>query len=441
MNISYQAKTNRLAGIAALLVLFFNFSFTQVATAAADGEALFKGACGACHHPQDRVVGPALKGARDRWKKNSSEENFYKWIKNSGEVIASGDAYANKIYKDFNKSAMPPQAVTNEEIDAIFEYIEAWTPPVATTAAGPAEGTEKKEEGGSYMWVIILGVIFAIIAFSAGSVRRQLVNANREKAGKPELPDATYWQTWKAWAWRNKVVVSVFVLFFVFGGLADGWYRLKEVGVFENYKPEQPIAFSHKVHAGDNKIACEYCHSSVEKSKHAMIPSAMVCMNCHKAIKKGTNTGTEEIAKIYKAVGFDPETMSYTGKTEPIKWIKVHNLPDHVFFSHQQHIVAGKLECKQCHGLMENETVARVMPINELNAIEGNIKIEGRPTLTMGWCIDCHKQAEVKMEGSGYYDEMKKRLMNDKELYKKHLEDEKITVEEMGGWECAKCHY
>lgn len=289
------------------------------------------------------------------------------------------------------------------------------------------------------MWIIILGVIFVIIAFSAGSVRRQLVNANREKQGLEELPEMTYWQTWKAWMWRHKVITSFVVLFFVFGGLADGWYRLKDVGVFENYKPEQPIAFSHKIHAGDNAIACQYCHSGVEKSRHALIPSPMVCMNCHKYIKKGTQTGTEEIAKIYKAVGWDVDAQAYTGKTEPIKWIKVHNMPDHVYFSHQQHVVAGGVDCKQCHGDMTKETVARIMPHEELNAIDGNVKVT-RPTMTMGWCIECHNQAETKMEG-GYYDELKKRMMNNPNLQKKHLEDEKITVNELGGWECAKCHY
>lgn len=438
MNISYRSKIKGIPGLSALFLLFFSLNFTP-ASYAADGEALFKGACGACHHPLEKGIGPALKGARERWKKNSSEENLYKWIMNSGEVLASGDAYANKLFKDFNKSVMPPQAVNKEEIDAILKYVDEYVEPVAT-AVTPTDGPVVAEEkSGGSMWIIILGVIFVIIAFSAGSVRRQLVNANREKQGLEELPEMTYWQTWKAWMWRHKVITSFVVLFFVFGGLADGWYRLKDVGVFENYKPEQPIAFSHKIHAGDNAIACQYCHSGVEKSRHALIPSPMVCMNCHKAIKKGTQTGTEEIAKIYKAVGWDPEAMAYTGKTEPIKWIKVHNMPDHVYFSHQQHVVAGGVDCKQCHGDMTKETVARIMPHEELNAIDGNVKVT-RPTMTMGWCIECHNQAETKMEG-GYYDELKKRMMNNPNLQKKHLEDEKITVNELGGWECAKCHY
>lgn len=438
MNISYRSKIKSIPGLSALFLLFFSLNFTS-ASYAADGEALFKGACGACHHPLEKGIGPALKGARERWKKNSSEENLYKWIMNSGEVLASGDAYANKLFKDFNKSVMPPQAVNKEEIDAILEYVENYVEPTVITDRTPAGPVVAEEKEGGSMWIIILGVIFVIIAFSAGSVRRQLVNANREKQGLEELPEMTYWQTWKAWMWRHKVITSFVVLFFVFGGLADGWYRLKDVGVFENYKPEQPIAFSHKIHAGDNAIACQYCHSGVEKSRHALIPSPMVCMNCHKAIKKGTETGTEEIAKIYKAVGWDVEAMAYTGKTEPIKWIKVHNMPDHVYFSHQQHVVAGGVDCKQCHGDMTKETVARIMPHEELNAIDGNIKVT-RPTMTMGWCIECHNQAETKMEG-GYYDELKKRMLNNPELQKKHLADEKITVNELGGWECAKCHY
>ncbi|HCA83582.1 MAG TPA: cytochrome C [Flavobacteriales bacterium] len=438
MNNPFRFTFRSFAVITACLYFLLGFS-TVNSVQAADGQALFQ-ACGACHHPEKRMVGPALKGARERWKKNSSEENFYKWIKNSNEVLSSGDAYANQLFKDFNKSPMPAQAVTNEDIDAIFEYVESYTEPVAAVSVNATETAGAQSKEGGWMWIVILGVIFTVIAISAGSVRRQLVNANLEKEGKDELPDLTYWQTWCAWAWRHKVLVSMFALFFIFGGLSDGWYRLKDVGVFENYKPEQPIAFSHKIHAGDNEIACQYCHSTTEKSKHAMIPSPMVCMNCHKAIQKGAITGEEEIAKIYKAVGFDPATMSYTGKTEPIRWVKVHNLPDHVYFSHQQHVVAGQLDCKQCHGEMKNETVARVMPHEELNAIEGNVKVD-RATLTMGWCIECHNKAEVKMDGNGYYTELKQRLMNNKALYQKHLADEKITVEELGGWECAKCHY
>lgn len=439
MNLTHPKKSRKFAGFTALLALLLSLNFSNTANAA-DGEALFK-TCAACHTPDKKLVGPALRNARQRWNDAGIGDKIYDWVQNPQKVKDEGLPYVNDLVSQFaTVPIMTPQSFSKEEIDAIFDYVDSYTEPVAV-AAGPTDiTTEGPKEEGSWMWVIILGVIFAIIAVSAGSVRRQLVNANREAEGKEELPDESYWQTWKHWAWRHKVLVTFIILFFVFGGMADGWYRLKDVGVFENYKPEQPIAFSHKVHAGDDQIACQYCHATVEKSRHAMIPSPMICMNCHKAIQKGTTTGTTEISKIYKAVGFDPDAMEFSGKTEPIKWVKVHNLPDHVYFSHQQHTVAGKLDCKQCHGDMAKETVARIMPVSELNAIDGNVKVN-RPTLTMGWCIECHNQTEVKMDGNGYYDEMKKRLMMDQELFKKHLADGKITVAEMGGWECAKCHY
>lgn len=437
MNLTHHFNLKKIAGVSAILVLLLSFSFSNTATAAS-GEDLFK-TCAACHKVDGKLVGPPLRNVRQKWADAGVGDRIYDWVKNPQKLKDEGVPYVNDLVAQYSTvPIMTPQSFSNEEIDAIFDYVDSYTEPVQTIIVDG--GPTKTEESGSWMWIIILGTIFTIIAISAGSVRRQLVNANLDAEGKDELPDETYLTIWKAWAWRNKVLVSFVILFFIFGGLADGWYRLKDVGVFENYKPEQPIAFSHKVHAGDDAIACQYCHATVEKSRHAMIPSPMICMNCHKGIQKGTNTGTEEIAKIYKAVGFDPESATFSGKTEPIQWIKVHNLPDHVYFSHQQHTVAGKLDCKQCHGDMTKETVGRVMPVAELNAIEGNVQVS-RPTLTMGWCIECHNNTEVKMDGSGYYDEMKKRLMLNQDLFKKHLADGKITVAEMGGWECAKCHY
>jgi hypothetical protein len=151
-------------------------------------------------------------------------------------------------------------------------------------------------------------------------------------------------------------------------------------------------------------------------------------MNCHKAVDTGKKTGTAEIAKIYTAIGWDPNTKTYTGEQHPIKWIKVHNLPDHVSFSHATHVSVGKIECQKCHGPIDTEmTVA-----------------EQWAPLTMGWCIQCHNETEVQMAGNGYYDEIHRRLqqteLGQKEL-KQYLLDNKITVRELGGWECAKCHY
>jgi len=189
------------------------------------------------------------------------------------------------------------------------------------------------------------------------------------------------------------------------------------IGVYQGYMPEQPIWFSHKIHAGQNGVNCQYCHSGVEKSKVANVPSANVCMNCHKYIQEGTISGTKEIAKIYAALDYNPEKQTYGENQKPIKWVRVHNLPDHVYFNHSQHVKVGKIECTECHG-----------EIAKMDTVYQN------SLLTMGWCIDCHRKTEVKMEGNAYYNELHAKL---KEKYK----GEPITVAKMGGLECAKCHY
>jgi hypothetical protein len=170
-------------------------------------------------------------------------------------------------------------------------------------------------------------------------------------------------------------------------------------------------------------------------------------MNCHKQINGNEDKQVEQISKIYSAAGFNPEKLVYDKETHPIVWNKVHSLPDHVYFNHSQHVVVGGIDCKQCHGDMTKMTeTVKVQPVSELNKVEGNIKLT-RPTLTMGWCIECHDKKEISKgpisnKKDGYYDEIHKRLLNnDKKLYKKYLKDNKVTVKELGGWECGKCHY
>lgn len=421
------------------------------------GEKLFQQNCASCHRPDKDMTGPALKGARQRWIDNSSEENFYSWIKNSGNVIASGDSYANDLFGKW-KSTMTPQNLTNEQIDEVFVYIEEYKP---AEPAGPkqADTTTVAGEGesSSWFWWVIGGLMLVVIV-TVGGVKGQLTNISREQDGLEPLPQETMFQSARRWAWENRgfAGVTAFILMIIL--LVAGMWDLMEIGVYENYKPEQPIAYSHKLHAGDLGIDCKYCHSSVLKSKHAGIPSVNVCMNCHKAVDEGTTTGTTEIAKIYEAAGWDPNTRSYTGVEKPIKWVKVHNLPDHVYFNHSQHVVVGKLDCQNCHGNMRKETVARVMTTEDLNAVgtsdedkannipENAVKYT-RPTLTMGWCIECHTNTKVDIAGAAqknpdsYYGVIHQRLLTDQRTYQKYLEDDMISVAELGGIECAKCHY
>jgi cytochrome c551/c552 len=401
----------------------------------AQGEKLFRGNCASCHKPDKDMTGPAIAGSRARWE---GKGDIYAWIKNSQAVVKSGNAYAVELFNKWNKGVMTPQALTDEEIDAVLYYADNYTPPAPPT---PPPGDTAGGGGGAapggpaWPWLIVLALLFIIVGMSLGGVRKTLDNAVREAEGKGPAPELTTWQSIKLWAWNHKIAATVVGLFVFVYIIVQLWNWAFVIGVYggdqvANYRPEQPIAFNHTLHAGKDNLAinCQYCHSSAEKSKHAGIPSANVCMNCHKAVDAGTVTGTTEIAKIYRAVGWDPASQAYTGTPEPIRWVKVHNLPDHAYFSHAQHVAVGKLECQECHGPVDTEmTVA-----------------EQWAPLTMGWCIQCHNDREPKMEGNGYYDEVMARLqetdLGHREL-RKYLEDDRITVKELGGWECAKCHY
>lgn len=345
---------------------------------------------------------------------------------------------------------MTPQAVNDQQIDDIFAYIEGFTPP-------PAEGPEVAEAGGgsdqeeSTMIYWILATLLLIVIGAVGMARGNLSKALKAQNGELINENETWGQGVRSWAWANRGWVGVGTLLIVIVLLVIGMLDLMKIGVFEDYKPEQPIAYSHELHAGDLGIDCKYCHNAVTKSKHATIPTTNVCMNCHKTVNEGTTTGTEEIAKIYEAAGWDPEVKAYTGVTKPVKWVKVHNLPDHVYFNHSQHVEVGGIDCAQCHGDMKKETVARVMTTEDLNAVEENKIKFTRPTLTMGWCIECHRQSSVDVAGSHidgateendtYYGVIHQRLLKDKKTYQGILEDDMITVAELGGLECAKCHY
>ena len=214
----------------------------------------------------------------------------------------------------------------------------------------------------------------------------------------------------------NKLFLVFFISVIVLKFLYDS---MMGVGVTTNYQPDQPIAFSHKIHAGENGIDCNYCHTSARKSKHSNIPSANVCMNCHASIVEGSIAGTAELQKIYDAVGYDPDSRTYIPGYEqkPIEWVRIHNLPDLAYFNHSQHVTVGQLECQECHGAIEEMDV-----------------VKQHSELTMGWCIDCHRETEVKMEGNDYYTSMHEKM---KEKYS----GQKITVDKIGGLECGKCHY
>lgn len=393
------------------------------------GQKLFKANCKACHSVGDnKVVGPGLKGISDKREK----EWLVKWITNSGDLIASGDGDAQAIFAEYKNSIMPPQAVSEEDITAILAYIK--NPPVKkgakVEAVAEAGGEEKDSSTMMYLLIgiiVVFGGLLFMVNKSRASIAKQVAaNEGREFDGPVSLADALNFTLAK-----NKVLVVLLIFVMFFGGLVSLMDGAFTIGVHQGYKPEQPIKFSHKVHAGDNKIDCNYCHHSARHSKTSGIPSLNVCMNCHKYVNGGENKFmyngeeypmSEEIKKIYTYLDYDPKTQEYGDNPTPVKWIKVHNLPDHVFYSHSQHVTAGKQKCQTCHG-----------PVEEMDVVEQHSE------LTMKWCIECHQETSVATEGNGYYEDMHSRMTD--EYKEKVLSDGKLTVDEIGGWECAKCHY
>jgi mono/diheme cytochrome c family protein len=391
-------------------------------TAEEKGEKIFKGNCASCHAIDKKVVGPALKDVFSRVPQ-PAEDWLKKWIKNSSAVIKSGDAYANKIFAEYNKSVMPAQAISDDELKDLLAYIK--NPPApkqAPAAAASAQGDTNTSSGSNEMIIYVLGVLFIILIIVFSGIKTNLEKLVRKKNNLPEPEPNPYegrYDREAIWHWMrtHKKHVALITLILVAVGSRAAWNAMMGIGVYQGYMPEQPIFFSHKIHAGQNAINCQYCHSGVEKSKVANVPSANVCMNCHKYISEGTITGKTEIAKIYSALDYNPEKQTYGPNQKPIKWIRIHNLPDHVYFNHAQHVKVGKIECTECHGeIAKMDTVKQHSP------------------LTMGWCIDCHRKTEVKMEGNAYYDKLHEAL---KAKYK----GQAITVAKMGGLECGKCHY
>lgn len=383
-----------------------------------EGKKLFKANCASCHKVDQKMTGPALKDVWTRW---DSQDKIIAWVKNSSALIASGDAYANKIYNEYNKSAMSAfPTLTNDQIISIIDYYVqaeglglAGGKPTATSVGGTGEAAPA--ESGATPWTLAALIAFLIlIAGGLWKVTSKLDQFVQEKAGETVTEEKSLSQI----IFNKKNLSALAIIFAILLGfnIVNGAINL---GRSQGYKPEQPIKFSHKLHVGQNKIECQYCHSGVEKSRHAVIPSVAVCMNCHKYVQQGPNYGTEEIAKIYSYSGWDPEKSAFTKAPKQIEWVKIHNLPDHVYFNHAQHVKVGGVECQTCHGKIEEMEV-----------------VEQYAPLSMGWCVNCHRQTEVKFADNKYYSIFEKYH---EEL--KKGERNKVTVEHIGGTECQKCHY
>ena len=389
------------------LTVFLTFSLNLFAQA--DGEQIFKTNCISCHTiGGGRLIGPDLEGV----SKKRNAEWLKQWINSSSDFIASGDADAIAIFEEYNKVAMTSFYFEDEDMDALLTYLE--NPPIEEKEVSTT--TAEQDKGMSNSTILLLIAVFLfLLVFVLTSIKNKL----KTQLNQPtETLSESVINQGKAFLAENRnVAILGFVVFIAV--MKFTFDSLMGIGVTTNYQPEQPIAFSHKIHAGDNGIDCNYCHSSARTSKTSGIPSANVCMNCHANITTGTNTGTTEIQKIYDAIGYDPETRAYIEgyEQQPIQWVRIHNLPDLAYFNHSQHVTVGKLECQECHG-----------PVQEMDVVKQE------SLMTMGWCINCHRETEVQMEGNDYYTSMHEKM---KEKYA----GQKITVDKMGGLECGKCHY
>ena len=443
------------------------------------GKELFTANCASCHakNMKDNATGPALSGTEERWSA-FPRTDLYKWIRNSQAMIQSGHPRATELWAKWKPTAMNnfPQ-LTDEQIESLLLYINHQAAGGDKPAPAAGGATEAKEEtSGSWLYIGI-AVILALLAFALMRIVNNLTNITRVQAGQAPV----YKTTLDMMSTKGFVAFTVFALTLLFGYKTVD--NATKMGRSQDYEPDQPINFSHKIHAGVNKIDCQYCHDTARRSKHASIPGTNTCMNCHSAIKKGTISGTSEITKIYASIGYDPIQSKYIdgydnwsekqiedlykkwigqeymaknsltvlddgGKLEvetqwngivkalrddsngkiqgPIEWTRIHNLPDHAYFNHAQHVSVGQVACQKCHGPVETMDV-----------------VYQYSTLGMGWCINCHRETEVKFKDNAFYQQYNPEFIRlHKEKMGKDPEDtKKVVVEDIGGLECQKCHY
>ncbi len=499
--VNQHSPIQQLTKLTFVLLFIFSTSLFAQQGDAANGKKLFKANCAACHKLDKKVLGPPLKGVSEK----RDRKWLYSWIKNSAEFIKSGDADAKAIFEEFKIPMTPFPQLSNKDIDDILAYTDDKPAKKAASGAGAStkvdpkvklgkklfkancaachkmEGklvgpglkgvTERREKEWLHAWIkdnnalrksgdAIAKQVFeengkmpmtpfpqlsdddidALLAyFKVGDVKKVVKNTAGVNTTKKEKKSSGAWMNWVVilvilglliWMFLSKVtflkIIATVFLLLVGAYFTFDW--LMGIGVDQGYQPIQPIAFSHKIHAGDNKIDCQYCHSSAKHSKTSGVPTANVCMNCHKSISEvadDTRVGAlgkeqldKEIQKIYNAVGWDSDNMKYKEnyKPIPIKWIRVHNLPDFAYYNHSQHVTVAGIKCQKCHG-----------PVEKMD------EMKQHSPLTMRWCLDCHKATDVNLDNK-YYAKIHKQLSEKYGV-------EKVTIAQLGGKECGKCHY
>ena len=431
IQVIYRKLTSNFLNLGLVLLLTISTSLTAQEGDPVKGKTLYNTNCAACHQLDRKMTGPALRNVEARLAEEQGldREWLNKWIRNSAGLIASGDAYANKIYDEYNKTAMTafPQ-LTDQDISDILAYTAQPIPEKKVDEEDEAGTGGAAQDGISNKLILgALAILFALLGMALILVRRTLNRFAEAKGIDITHEDKTV-PIWKAFV-QNQFLVLVSAIFLLLASAYFVYGYLSQIGVDQGYEPVQPIHYSHRIHAGDNGIDCKYCHSSARVSKHSGIPSLNICMNCHKSIYQvAEETQSEglkeygidynaEIKKLYAAVGWDDTEQKYTGETQPVKWVRIHNLPDFAYFNHSQHVSVAGVECQTCHG-----------PVEEME-----VMYQYSP-LTMGWCINCHRETEVNVKDNAYYAKIHEELS-------KKYGVEKLTAAQMGGLECGKCHY
>ncbi len=459
-----------------VISLLLGASLLQAAPNVEEGKNLFMANCASCHSRdmKTNLTGPALGGVEGRWAAYPRQD-LYRWIRASQAMIAEGHPRAVELWAQWKPTLMNNfPGLTDEQIESILLYVNDVVNKKSGPGAGqagPAAGGAAGPQSDSTIWIFAgIAVILGLLAFALMRIVDNLQNLARVQAGQPPVR-RTLGQMLTT---KGAIAFMVFAATLIFGyKTVDNATRM---GRQQGYQPEQPIAFSHALHAGANKIDCQYCHDSARRSKHASIPGANTCMNCHTVVKKGSKSGTAEITKIFASIGYDPISNKYipdyenwtekqiedlykrwigqeyvadnglttlndagrmvvetewegivkalkndsNGKIQgPIEWVRVHNLADHAYFNHAQHVAVGQVACQQCHG-----------PVEQME------ELYQYSTLGMGWCINCHRQTEVKFKDNDYYQQYAR--------YHEELKTgkrDKVTVADIGGLECQKCHY
>ncbi|WP_341657832.1 c-type cytochrome [Blattabacterium cuenoti] len=408
-----------------------------------NGMELFKKNCTSCHSIdlEKKMIGPALHGVTEK----RNRKWLHQWIKNNKSLRESGDKDALEIYKEYGNIEMNPfPQLSEKQIDDILSFIKN---PDSIKKKEHHEinhnnedyENDKKEENQFLVKLIIFcfGILSLILLWILYRIQIliRLINEGETKVSTFRKKNFIINVLYKKILGNDKkkwYLFSCFTGFFLLFGIYETWNFLMKIDVNKGYKPEQPIYFSHKIHSEINKIDCQYCHSSAKYGKVSGIPSVNVCMNCHITIHeyngdylekgKSRDEYNQEIQKIYKAIGWDPETRKYSKKIHPIQWVRIHNMPDFVYFDHSQHILTGE------------KTIKKLKKVNLVcNACHGEVQkmdtVEMSNDFTMEWCISCHKNVGIDKKNQ-YYKE-----------YFPSKTNKKITVDMIGGTECAKCHY